>query len=557
VLALLRQLFSRPLFTFELLTISFFINFLGLATSIYVIQVLNRYVSHGIDATLLTLTVGVIFAIVLEFFFRQLRLKLAQGVTVSPAYKLLMMVFTQIVAIRSALLNHLNSGQRREIATSPGTIAKIYGPNTLTTILDLPFALMFVGVLFLLQAQVAMVASIFIATAFFIAAITHIPLKTPLQQQANAANEAGAMAVASMRCPDVARAFNAQSHLLDSWQQKQTLAIGEARKVESRRTFLQSLTKTIGALMGVAVIGVGAKLTVAGEMDMGLMIGANILAARAMAPIIAFAQLGSALTEANRAIELLSGFSKLKHEHQKGRDLTNLDGNMVVENVSFSHINDKNPIFESLSVEIPPGKSLLVIGGNGTGKTTLARILMGLLETTHGQILVNGIGMSQISLSWWRKQVAYLPQEPDFFDGTIRENLMTLNSSITQEQLISVTTEAGLNKFLHNHPKGLDAQIINDGANLAAGVRKRIALARALTSANKIAIFDEPMEGMDASGRSAVSKVLGSFIRNKKSVIIFSHDAGLVSGTDMVLDLDQKPTPKLTYRTPNPRGDNE
>ncbi|MBF0380069.1 MAG: ATP-binding cassette domain-containing protein [Magnetococcales bacterium] len=557
MLALLRQLFNRPLYSFELLAISFFINFLGLATSIYVIQVLNRYVSHGIDATLLTLTVGVLIAIVLEFFFRQLRLKLAQGVTVKPAYKLLMMVFTQIVVTRSALLNHLNSGQRREIATSPATVARIYGPNTLSTILDLPFAIMFVGVLYLLQAQVALVASIFLVTAFFVAAISHIPLKNPLQKQAQSSNEAGALAVASMRCPDVARGFNAQTFLLDSWQKKQSAAIAAGRKVESRRTFWQSLTKTIGALMGVAVIGVGAKLTVAGEMDMGMMIGANILAARAMAPIIAFAQLGPALTEAKRAIELLSGFSKFKHEHQKGRELSALDGGLTIENVSFSHINDKNPVFESLSVKLLPGQSLLVIGGNGTGKTTLARIIMGLLETTRGQISINDIAMGQLSLSWWRRQVAYLPQEPDFFDGTIRENLMTLNSSITEEQLLAVTTEAGLNKFLHNHPKGLDAMVINDGANLAAGVRKRLALARALTSANQIAVFDEPMEGMDASGRSAVSNVLASFIRNKKSVIIFSHDAGLVSGTDMVLDLDQKPVPKLTYRTPKMRVDNE
>jgi ATP-binding cassette, subfamily C, bacterial LapB len=548
VLALLRQLFHRPLFAFELLIISFFINFLGLATSIYVIQVLNRYVSHGIDATLITLTVGVLFAIVLEFIFRQLRMKLAQGVTVRPAYNLLLVVFSKIIAVRSALLDHLSSGQRREIVASPGTIAKIYGPNTLSTILDLPFALMFIGVLFLLQAEVAWVASIFIVIAFIVSAISHLPLRKPQQQQSHAANEAGAVAATSMRRPDAARAFNAQNFLRNRWKQQQMTATAAGRMVESRRIFFQSLTKTIGALMGVAVIGVGAKLTVAGDMDMGLMIGANIMAARAIAPVIAFAQIGPALTEAKRAMELLAGFSKLNSERQGGRELPDLDGSLELGDLSFSHLKESNPLFESLSVELERGKSLLVVGGNGVGKTTLSRLLMGLLDPTRGQISINGINMDQISMAWWRRQVAYLPQEPDFFDGTIRENLMTLNPSISEDQLRDVTAEAGLTEFLHNHPKGLDAPIFNDGSNLASGVRKRLALARALTSANKIAIFDEPMEGMDAHGRSAVSQVLGAFIRNGRSVIVFSHDVGLVSGTDIVLDLDSKPVPKLTHR---------
>ncbi|MBF0454559.1 MAG: ATP-binding cassette domain-containing protein [Magnetococcales bacterium] len=554
MLALLRQLINRPLFAFELLTISFFVNLLGLASSIYVIQVLNRYVSHGIDATLITLTSGVLLAVILEFFFRQLRSKLAQGVTVPPAYNLLLMVFAQIVSVRSSLLDRLSSGQRREIVSSPGVVARVYGPSTLATCLDLPFALMFVGALFLLQAEVAWVASVFILAAFLVSAVSYIPLKKPQKIQAQASSEAGAMAFSSMRRPDTSRAFNAQNLLRGRWKRQQTQVMDAGRLLEGRRVFFQSLTKTIASLMSIAVIGVGAKLTVAGEMDMGLMIGANILAARAIAPILAFAQLRPALSEAERAMELLKGFSKLAVERPGGRELANLDGGLAFNDLAFAHRGETHVLFESLSFTLQGGQSLLVVGGNGVGKTTLSRLLMGLLEPSRGQILLNGVNMDQVSLSWWRKQVAYLPQEPEFFDGTIRENLLSLNPHITEEQLAVVTAEAGLTHFLHNHPKGLDAPILNDGTNLAAGVRKRLALARALTSDKRIAIFDEPMEGMDGQGRSAVSKVLGAFINNGRSVVVFSHDISLVSGADMVLDLDSKPVPTLTYRTAKPSG---
>ncbi len=483
-------------------------------------------------------------------------MKLAQGVTVRPAYNLLLAVFSKVVAVRSALLDGLNPGQRREIITSPGIISRVYGPNTLSTILDLPFALLFIAVLFLLQRDVAMVASVFIVIAFVIAAISHLPITKPQKQQSMAANEAAAIAANAMRRPDTARAFNARAFLNNRWKQHQTVATKAGMTVESRRNFFQTLTKTIGALMGVAVIGVGAKLTVAGDMDMGMMIGANIVAARAIAPIIAFAQLGPALTEVKRAMELLGGFSKLPQERLEGRELPDLDGSLEINDLSFAHMKENDPLFESLSLELERGKSLLVVGGNGVGKTTLSRLLMGILEPTRGQVSINGINMDQISLDWWRRQVAYLPQEPDFIDGTIRENLMTLNPNISDKQLQDVTAEAGLTEFLHSHPKGLEAPLFNDGSNLASGVRKRLALARALTSANKRAIFDEPMEGMDSQGRSAVSQVLGAFIRNGRSVIVFSHDAGLVSGTDMVLDLDQKPVPKLTHRNQAPAAGN-
>lgn len=232
--------------------------------------------------------------------------------------------------------------------------------------------------------------------------------------------------------------------------------------------------------------------------------------------------------------------------------LKNFSGRLAFQDLAFAHEDGSDPLFESLSLQLPAGMSLLVSGANGTGKTTLARILMGLLSASRGQILLDGVNLDQVSLAWWRRQVIYLPQEPDFIEGTIRDNLTTLHPEITEEQLNAVIAEAGLARFLHNSPQGLETRLLHGGSQLAMGIRKRLALARALSSECRVAIFDEPLEGMDAQGREAVTAVLARMTRMGRTVIVFSHDAGLVRGADVALNLDRKPVPELRIKTQNP-----
>ncbi|MEO5332117.1 MAG: ATP-binding cassette domain-containing protein [Magnetococcus sp. YQC-5] len=545
MMVLLKQLWSRPFFAFELLAVSLCVHVLGLVSSIYTIQVLNRYVAHGLDATLVTLTTGAIVAVIMEFGFRHMRLKLAQGVTVRPDFRLGIRVFERVLGTRAASLDQLGLGMQREIVASPAVVGRIHGPANLVVLLDLPFALMFIGVLFFIQPLIGWVASGFIMAAFLVSTLGHPLLRGPLRELAQAGAEVGALGGATMQAADAVRAFNAHELLWKRFHARQTEAIQIQRRVEGGRELIHTAAQSLGGLMSVFVIAVGAKLVVAGEMDVGLLVGANILAARAMSPILRFAQLGAALAEARRAMETLGSFSRLPMERSGGTILQHFSGRLELQDLAFSHPDGSDPLFESLSLQLPAGLSLVISGSNGAGKTTLARILMGLLDPSRGQILVDGVNLEQISLSWWRRQVIYLPQEPDFFTGTIRENLTILNPGLTEERMNAIIAEAGLARFLHNSPHGLDTPLVHGGIHLAMGIRKRLALARALSSECRLAIFDEPLEGMDVLGREAVTGVLAQMARAGRSVIVFSHDAGLIRGADLSLNLDRKPVPEL------------
>jgi ATP-binding cassette subfamily C protein LapB len=199
---------------------------------------------------------------------------------------------------------------------------------------------------------------------------------------------------------------------------------------------------------------------------------------------------------------------------------------------------------------LPAGSTLVVSGGNGTGKTTLARILAGLIEPSRGQILVDGLELRQTQPSWWRRQIIYLPQEPTFLNATIEENLRMVNPQISPEELARAIDAAGVRRFLDESPKGLGTLIAGNGQFLALGIRRRLALARALTTDGMVSVFDEPTEGLDADGAAAIYRVMNELHERGRTIIAFSHDPNIVKGAEFFVDLNAKPVPRIGKAAP-------
>ncbi|MBF0587984.1 MAG: ATP-binding cassette domain-containing protein [Magnetococcales bacterium] len=546
----IRQLFHRPILALELLGASFFINVLGLASSIYVMQVLNRYVSHGIDATLLTLSAGVILAIAMEYMFRQLRMRLGQGIHTHPNVQLATNIFTVITGARAAALEQVSPDLRREAASNLAIIQQTYTPTNLVAILDLPFTLLALAALLMLNPTIAMIAASFLGALLLISLVSHARLRKPMEELAIAMSRSGALAGTALREVETVRAFGAAGPMRRLWWKHQIDTTNLQHQVHYRQMRLQSISQAMGALMSVGIIATGAKMAVNGQMDMGVMIGVNILAGRALAPVIRFAQIGGMLAKARHALAMLKRFGQIPMEPMRGAAIRAYQGRLELQDLSFAYPGATTPLFESLNLMLEPGHSLSVIGGNGAGKTTLARILTGIYEPTRGQVLVDGSNLRQLLPEWWRRQLVYLPQEPGFMDGTIRENLMACNAGLDEAGLNRVVKLAGLERFLSEHPEGFDAKLMGGGINLALGQRRRLALARALASNGRLVIFDEPTEGLDAAGRAAAFQALGALSQEGRTVVVFSHDPTLVRGAAMTLDLDAKPTPRLIHNHP-------
>ncbi len=542
---LMRRLMSRPAIALEMLVGSLFVNVMAMASPLFVMQVLNRYVGQGVDATLFTLTSGVLVAIIFEFAFRQSRMSLARGISVGPDEATALHGFEALTRAKVQALDQTPPETRKEIINGTTAIETAYNASNITTILDAPFSLLFIFVLYILEPMLAYVVTFFVVGVFLVGVISALRLQDKTQELQGASGVGSALLGTVTREGDTVRSFNAGEFLRKGWREHIVQTQKMRRDVSGSQGFVQTVTQSANGLMSVAVVAVGATLVVLGEMDVGAMIGGNILAARALQPITKLAQLGSAFAKARQSLELFKKLSTVELEADSGSALRAYSGRLEFRDAAFAYPGSTVPMFESLDLNLKPGSVLVVTGDNGTGKSTMARLLLGLLDPVRGQVLIDGLDMKQISPEWWRRQVIFLPQEPALLNATIEENLRINNPEMDGARLNQVVDQCGLRKFLDESPDGFETMVTDNGWRLSEGIRRRIALGRALSTDGMIAIIDEPTESLDADGCRAVHQILGSMAAQGKTIIVMSHDRNIVKGPHLLLDLNIKPVPNI------------
>ncbi len=549
---LLSRLTSKPLVATELLVASLFANLLALASPLFVIQVLNRYVTYGIDSTLATLTVGVIIAIALEMGFRQARLLLAASAIGDRDKDRAIGVFGILVSSKVSALERIPAEARQEIMRGVEAIEHAYSASNVGAILDVPFALLFVVALSLLSPILGMVAAAFIVGSFLFTLFSQRLMQNPTREQATASAARGSFVETADRAADTVRVFGGQSAIMAAWHKHVSLAQSIRQTIERRQGMTQTMTQSLQALMGVAIICVGAILVVMGELEVGTMIGANIMATRGLGPIMRLAQLTRAFARARQALLDLKGLTDLPQESSDGTVLNEYTGGLELRDVTFAYAGQATPLFESLSFTLPPGSVLVLQGDNGAGKTTLMRLIAGLIDPIRGQVFGDGVDVQQMDSVWWRKQLAYLPQEPTFLNDTVKGNFLAANADQSDDGIDATIRRAGLGTFIDESQHGLETPITNNGKTLAVGHRRRLALARALATGGRLVLFDEPTEGLDREGCAAVYECLKDLAQQGATIVVATTDPVILKGSRIVLDMNRKPTPQLLSMTATP-----
>lgn len=542
---LLRRVTSRPLIAVEMIFGSFLINLMAMASPLFVMQVLNRYVGQGVDATLITLTSGVLLAVLFEFALRQSRMVLARGVSVGPDEEIALRAFDTLTTAKVPALDKTPPETRKEIVNGTTAIESAYSATNITTVLDAPFSILFILVLYLIEPLLAGITALFVVGVYAVGMYGHTKLQAITQALQKVSGDGGGLLSTATREADMIRSFNAGDFIRRDWHGHITHAQKLRRDMNTTQGLVQTLTGSAMALLSVAVIAVGAALVVAGKLDVGAMIGGNILAARALQPVTRLAGLGASFARARQSMDVFDQLDAVEREADSGAVISGYTGRLEFRDAAFSYPGSKLSIFESLNLTVSPGEVLVVVGNNGTGKSTFARLLLGLIEPVRGQILVDGLEMKQLQPGWWRRQTVFLPQEPALLNATIRDNLLINNPGLDDAALAGIVERAGLKRFLDESPEGLDTMIRDNGWRLSEGIRRRIALGRALATDGQLVIIDEPTESLDDEGCKAVYRVLAGMADQKRTIIVMSHDKDIVKGPHTRLDLNFKPMPRL------------
>ncbi len=543
---LFRRLRNYPGLAIEILLASLMINVLGLTSSIYSIVVMRRYLAVGLDSTLITLTVGALLAVLFEFILRYIRMNFTSYLSRQSDHELSEATFKVFSQSQYTQLTKVGPEQAREVLTGLTTVQQAYSPSNVAALFDAPFATIYLFVMFLVNPFLSAIASGVVLASLAIGLIVHRKMQKPAQDLAIESAKQNSNNSILVTAPDAVRQFNWLPILKEKWGKQQEKVEGARSAIQHDQNLAQQIGMSSAMLLSILVMGFGAREVIVGNMTVATLIGANILAARALSNINRCAQTFEVLARAKQQLRMLATFARLPLEKESGTTLNQLGGKLHLQDLSFMYQGQNTPIFESVTCSVKPGEVLAVKGGNGAGKTTMAKLLSGLLEPQRGEIRLEDVNLFQFQPFWLRSNIAYLPQEPVFFDGSLRENLTCLNPDVDDEQVLQMINKVGLTAMLTSNPEGLDMMIRGGGRHLSLGVRRRIAMCRALLGDGKVLILDEPTEGVDIEGCRAIAAIFNEMVKARATIVVMSSDPFIVNGATWVLDLDQKPVPQLS-----------
>ena len=538
-----RRITSNKSLFAKLLVASFLVNILALATPIYVIQVLQRYVAYGVVSTLVTLVVGICFIVIFEFFFRNIRHRMARE------YEL------QNVLIANSILNKLTSikshiyetGQKLRndlINKNLSIIQNVYTASGILVLIDVPFTLIFLLALFLIHYQLGIIAIIFLLIPFLIIRYYKEKLGN-LSSQSDANNGNLFRIFDNVITRNITlKFFDLLKPITASWNIVANRIANNREDLESEKNVISSFSSSLGSLLTVVIIGWGATLAVDGQITVGALIGANILAARALMPIIRFTQMQESIFKGESASIEISNFLRMNSDENSGREIKEFTGSAIFSDLQFTYPSKKNPMFENLSFEASSGDIVSISGNNGSGKSTLIKVIINVLELNRGQILIDQIDLNQLSINWYRDQISYSPQEPTFIDGTLGDNIIGSNQ-IEPSELTNTLRDVDLLNYINSHESGINMVLDNRGEDLPLGIRRRISLARSIIGNGMIIVFDEPTEGLDKVGKDAVYKLIKKLKDSKKTIFIASNDENILTMANIMIDLNIKPKPSV------------
>ncbi|MGE4293339.1 MAG: ATP-binding cassette domain-containing protein [Desulfovibrio sp.] len=542
---LFRRLFLRPWLAWEIFIASFFLNLLFLASPIYVIQILSRYIPYGFSGTLVTLTVGMVLALVLLFLFTVVRNRLASAVSVRPDRELEERTLETLARARTQALQSFSSGDLHEMATIPQAVQPAFDAVRINSVMDMPFFLLFLLAVLLLSPALALLTLLGVGcnvVGGWLSMERSRADGAALQQELAAHRGLVASAVAGA---ETVRAFRGRALLREAWAARSERIRSLRWRGEDLRNVFQSSLQGLAGLLRVAVYAFGAYEVVLGDLSVGALIGASILSGKAMQIASQFMQSLHMLVRAEENLKKLAGFFSLPLEPLEGSGLKRYSGRLQFQDVAFAYPGSAGPLFESLNFLLEPGRVLVVLGRNGAGKTTLVRLVTGLLQPSRGHILADGVDLRQLAPDWWRGQLSYMPQEPSFLNATIRENILLGLPGMESARLNAVVRTAGLRQYLDMTRDGLETRIEEGGRQLPLGIRKRLALARALAISGPLVVLDEPTDGLDDEGCTAVYAVMNAMVRQGASMVVVTRDSNIIKGAALVLDLGAKPVPEL------------
>lgn len=508
------------------------INLLMLVPSIYMMQVYDRVLASKNDFTLLMLTAICVGMFALMSALEHVRSMVIIGMGNKIDRDLNKRIFT--AAFEQNLKNSgINAGQAM---ADLATIRQFVTGQGIFAFFDAPWFPIFLIVLFIFNFWVGIFALVAVALLIGVTVLNEKVSKKTLSEANEVSIQSNQSMTNNLRNAEVIEAMGMLENLRNHWLGLHGKYIELQSEASKQAAFFMAITKFLRIAIQSTTIGFAAFLVIKAQMTPGMMIASTFLVGRATAPLEMIIGVWKQWSGVLSAYDRLRGLMEQNPVRPESMSLPKPQGELAVEHLTAGPPGSNKPIIRNVSFGLKPGDVMGLVGPSGSGKSSLARLLVGVWLPMSGSVRLDGADIFHWNKAELGPHIGYLPQDIELFAGTISQNIARFGE-VDAQKVIKAAQMAGVHEMILRFPEGYDTKIGDAGVGLSGGQRQRIGLARALFGEPSFLILDEPNSNLDEAGEAALSQSIQKLREQGKTVILISHRPSIITITNKLLVL--------------------
>lgn len=523
----------------DIMLAAFLINMFALAMPLFTMNVYDRIVPNRSVETLWVMVIGIALIVFADVALRTMRAYFLDWASQRIDIKLTASIMEKVLGTRLEL-RPSSAGSFASNLRAFETVRDFITSATITTLIDIPFALIFVIVIGWISPY--MIIPVAVGGLFLL--VYSFSVQTKMQEHSEAMFRAGAVRnatlIESLVGLETIKALGIEGRMQRQWERSAYFLTQVNAKLKLLSASITNGANGISQLVNVTSVLLGVYLVIEGEITMGGLIACTMLAGRALAPI---SQSAGLMTQYHNATTALTSLDGVMGQPVERPDETNFlsrnafMGDIEFKEVSFNYPGTEISALKNISFKIRAGEHVVLLGRMGSGKTTIQKLVLGLYQPTSGAILIDGIDSRQIDPAELRRSIGYVQQDTNLFFGSMRDNIAIATPHADDEQVLKAARIGGIAEFINMHPNGFDMPVGERGETLSGGQRQGVGIARAMIDNPSIVLLDEPTSAMDHSGEDFVKARLKEATQGKTMMVI-SHRSSLFDLVDRIIVID-------------------
>lgn len=514
--------------------LSLIIGLLGFTSTVYMLEVYDRVVNSRSLMTLASLTAVTLAIYALMELLETIRSRLLWGVGVQFELKFSNRIY---IAMFEGLRNKKVPGAI-SVQSDFRSVREFFYNPALSAAFELPIALICLFLIFAINAWLGLAAVVGAIAQTTVAWLIQRVSREPMLQAQQRSQAAQTYAEAALRNSHVMEAMGMLDAVSKKWQKHQNAFLTLQSNASEAAGGLNAVAKLLQQLMGSILLGLGAWFFLRNELNGGsaMMIISSVLGGRLLAPLAQIIQQWSAIVNVSGAWSRLESLLAEVPAPSKNMPLPAPKGHLQVENLSASPPGQNLLVLSGLKFDVPPGKVLAVVGPSASGKTSLAKLMLGVWSPLSGKVRLDGVDVHAWDKTELGPFVGYLPQGVELLEGSLAENIARFGD-VDMVRVEAAAHRVGLHDFISGLPHGYSTQVGRDGEMLSGGQRQRVGLARALYGEPIFVVLDEPNSSLDEAGDAALSQAIGSLKAQGTTFIVMTHRTSVLAVSDFMLVL--------------------